>query len=103
MKETQSESPVSDKNKSEDIIIYAVDISIGLKGIDRYSTEAENEILKSTYAFDNSCVYFDKENNSITLEELADIVNGKYADSLDRTRLRLVKNGKLIKEVHIIK
>ena len=88
--------------KSEDTIIYVADVSTSLKGIDRYSLSDNGDIISQAYVFDNDCVFYDKDNNNLSLEEFAKEINSDYSDNSKMTKCQIVFNNKLVKEVYIL-
>ena len=88
--------------KSEDTIIYVADVSTSLKGIDRYSLSDNGNINSQAYVFYNDCVFYDKDNNNVSLEEFAKEINSDYSDNSKMTKCQIVFNNKLVKEVHIL-
>ncbi len=100
----QSSSSVIQQSeaKSEETIIYVVDVSTSLKGIDRYSMSDNGDISSQAYVFDNDCVFYDKDNNYLSLEEFAKVINSDYSDNNKMTKCKIIFNDRLVKEVHIL-
>ena len=88
--------------KSEDTIIYVADVSTSLKGIDRYSLSDNGDISSQADVFDNDCIFYDKDNNNLSLAEFAKEINSDYSDNSKMTKCQIVFNNKLVKEVHIL-
>ncbi|GEM_PF-4081294 len=98
MNQETTELAISVKN----LIIYAQDVSVSLRAIDRYSLTMDGDAILKSYVFDQNCTFYDVNRNEISFEQFATEVNQSYAINRISTKCRIVSDNKLVTEVYIV-
>lgn len=102
-------APQTNENQTEmaesvkKLEIYAADVAVSARAIDRYSLSDGGEIILKSYVFDNNCKFYDVNGNEVDFNEFAHIINQSYSSDSKMTKCRLVYENKLVVEAYIVK